>query len=180
MEKELVVTTEDRLVGGLQKEPIKRLIKVCVGKVSGRMINPIDGRVAEYVLTGDPNNPDTDLDEIILEFYDDKEWQFFKKYNKKFLEDGSLLEYEGEEPQLDTKNIVTDVEIDDALSKPFLALRNLLNRVDSTVTVRRILDRALSTEDISNKYVEAIKQRLAELGEAGLPPRMPQRVDIDL
>jgi hypothetical protein len=179
-EEELILTTEDRQIGGFGKRPVKRLIKVCIGKLAGKMINPIDGRVGEYVLEGDPNNPNTALDDITIEFYTEDQWRFFKKHNKKFLEDGSLMEYEGEEPKLDTKNVLTDEAIDDALGKPFLALRSLLNKVDSPVTVRRILNRALSIEDMSQKYVEAIKERLVALENKELPSKMPQRLDIEL
>lgn len=175
-----VLTTEDRQVAGLTRQPVKRLIKVCISKLSGRMLNPVDGKVMEYVLTGDPNNPETELDNITIEFYTEAEWQFFNKNNRKFLEAGLLMLYEGEEPQLDTKNVLTTEEIDAALGKPFLALRNLLHRVDSMVTVRRILDRALSLEGVSNKFVEAIKERLAELEEVDAPPKVPSRRDIAL
>lgn len=174
-----VITTVDRQVAGLGRKPVKKLIKVGVLKLSGRMLDPIEHMPTDYLLEGDPNDPDTDLDEITLEFYTEEEWVFFKKKNKALLEAGYLLEYEGDEPEIDTRNVLTDEEIDEVLGKPFLALRNLLIRVDSQVTMRRILDRALAL-DVSNKFAEAIRARLAELEEAALPPRVPDRVDTAL
>lgn len=174
------IDTVDRQVAGIGRDPFKKLIKKSPAKVSGLMLDPLDhSRVAEYLLEGDPNDPDVDMDAITLEFYDNEEWVFFLKKNKVLIEAGYLMEYEGTEPELDTRNILTDEQITDALSKPFLALRSLLAKLDSQVTVRRVLDSALSL-DCSVAYVDAIKRRLAELEEKSLPPKMPERIVSEL
>lgn len=173
-------TVEERaIVASEGKEPIRKVIKVSPSKVGGKMLDHFKRIPVSFLLEGDPNDAEVDRDTIILEFYDEQEWRFFQRMNRPLLEGGYLMEFEGETTPLDTRNVLSDSEIEDVLKKPFLALSNLLKKTDSQITVRRIHNMALSMNS-SIAFVQAIERRLAELQEADAPPPLPDRMESEL
>jgi len=161
------------------KEPFARFRKVTMGRVGGLRLNPIRFTVEEFLLTGDSTDPKADPADFIVELWTEAEYRFFIRKNKRLIEKGSLVRTEKGEIVIDTTNQISDEEIDEVLSKPFLALKHKLDKFTSPVPVRRLLSRAIEL-DKSTGFVDAIKARLVILDGYEAPPRIPERIIAEL
>jgi len=161
------------------KEPYARYRKAIMGKVSGLRLDPIRFVPTDFLLEGDPTDPNADPADFIVEIWTEAEHKYFVRKNKALIENGTLMPFEGEEVPIDTTNQISDVEIDEVLNKPFMALKWRLEKFTSSVPVRRILVRAKELDVTTGKF-DAIKARLTELEGFEAPPRMPERVEVKL
>lgn len=159
------------------KEPYIRYRKAIMGKVSGLRLDPIRFVPTDFLLVGDPTDPNADPADFIVEIWTEAEHKYFKRKNKTLIESGTLIPFEGEEVPLDTTNQITDEEITEILGKPFMALKWRLEKFTSSVPVRRILVKAKELDVTTGKF-DAIKARLAELEGFEAPARMPERLEV--
>lgn len=158
------VNTYEREVYAAMSEdkPLKTYIKTILGKVYVTVLNPFSGKPEPVELYGQPvsNNH-----RAILQVWSAKEDLFFTKMNKEHLDAGNvklLSVAESTEPSSVSPNTITDDEIVGILNKPFLALKNRLNKFTSVAPVYRFL-RAAEELEKSEKILESIRARMSEL-----------------
>lgn len=149
------------------EDPKTSFKKVCIGKILVKVLNPFSGEVEEKVLSGDPFNSTTDLDNIVIDIWTDKDAVFFRKANKYHFEHGNLVEFSKEElkrEELSKKNYntLTDTEINQALNDKFFTLKSILEKTNTTTVLMRFLNMAREQEK-SEKIIKTIEQRLAEI-----------------
>ena len=168
--KETAIDSFERELFAAMSEgvPLKRYIKTILGKVYVTTLNPFDGRPQAIELYGNPRpkNP-----RAIVEIWTSKEDVFFQKMNAAHFKAGNLRPLEKKEVTKDegkSPNEISDAEIEEILNKPFLALKNKLNKFTTSAPVYRFLLKAEDMEK-SEKIANAIKARLAEL-EMGTSP----------
>lgn len=152
--------------------PYKRYKKVILGKVFVTVLNPFSGQPEGVVVEGDPSLPDTQ-EAITVNVWNAKEDVFFRRMNKAHFAAGNLQEIPlpplpHEEVRPRSVNDITDEEIVELLNKPFLALKNKLNKFTSTAPVFRLLRKAEEMEK-SEKILTVLRARLSELEFASVP-----------
>lgn len=145
------------------EEPLAIYKKVCIGKISVRVINPYTEEIEDVILFGDPNSKKTSWNDITISVWSNKEDSFFKSVNKYHFQKGNIIKVEKEKktPEINY-NALSDAELDDILSKPFYTLKNALPKMTSSTVTIRLLNRALDLEK-SEKITTAIKERLSEI-----------------
>jgi len=175
---------------GLQDEKIRREVqealqegkpyatykKTVLGRIVVRLLDPIRLIAIEEVLSGDPeDNPDT----AIVSVWSPSEDKYLKRNNKLHLESGMLIPCESSELEIATLNQVSDEEIEEILSKPFLALKNKLETFTSTVPVRRFL---LMAEKMNRpiKTVDHIKQVLSEMETDPVVEEKLHKIELEI
>lgn len=137
-------------------------IKACVARVGVHVINPMNGEPHEIILKGDITDPDVNVDEVTVALYTEPDREYFLRKNRPLIRQGLLVQYTPEFKEEMMVNAITDEEIKEALSKPFIATRNLLRKFTSPIPVERMLRHA-TLMDVSAGYISAIEERLAEL-----------------
>ena len=143
----------------MSNNPYKKYIKVTLGRVSCKILDPISGEQVEVILEGDPKlKPDT----CILEIWTQVEDTYFQRANKSILNEGLVISYESEAITVEFPNSVSDEDMTEALAGKFMQVKNLLDKFTSTVPAERMLNLA---EDMNRpvKTIDAIKARLSEL-----------------
>ncbi len=153
-------------------KPLKRYRKTILGKVCVVVLNPFSGKPEEIILEGNPNKA-SDLDTLTVDIWDIQQDQFFIRFNKNHFNSGTIEEF-GVEVVLEqpSPNVISDDEIREALNKPFLALKALLNKFTEVVPVYRTLAIAEELEK-SEKILNYIRGRSAELEFGDVTPDTP-------
>jgi hypothetical protein len=151
--------------------PYKMYKKTILGKVAITVLNPFSGQPEGVILQGDPASPQ-DQEKITVNVWNAKEDVFFKRLNKTHFDAGNLTEVSVPRPEQIVEaprsvNDITDEEIFELLSKPFLALKNKLNKFTTSAPVSRILREAEALEK-SEKILNVLRARISEL-EFGTP-----------
>lgn len=146
--------------------PYKQYKKVVLGKVFVTVLNPFSGQPEGVVVQGDPSLPD-EQDNITINVWNAKEDVFFRRMNKKHFTAGNLQEISlpaspVEEVKVRSVNDITDEEIYELLNKPFLALKNRLNKLTAPAPVFRLLKKAEELEK-SEKILNTLRARASEL-----------------
>jgi len=167
--RELAIDSFERELYAAMSEgkPLKRYIKTILGKVYVTTLNPFDGKPQPIQLFGEPK---TGNSRAIVAIWSTKEDMFFKEMNKAHFKAGNLRlldKKETKKEQPKSVNEISDDEIVDILNKPFLALKNKLNKFTTPAPVYRFLMKAEEMEK-SEKISSAIQARLSEL-EVGTP-----------
>lgn len=167
MDKELTADSFEREQFAAMSEgkPIKRYMKTILGKVYVTTLNPFDsGKPQPIELYGQPRPGNS---RAVVEIWTTKEDRFFRKVNEAHFKAGNLrlleekdIEKVATEPK--SPNEISDAEIEEILNKPFMALKNKLNKFTSPAPVYRFLMKAEELEK-SVKITDVIKARLSEL-----------------
>jgi hypothetical protein len=155
-------------------KPYRKYQKTILGKVFVTVLNPFSGQPEGIVIEGDPSLPE-DQEKITVCTWNVKEDVFFRRMNVTHFTSGNLREIPIPElPEEDIRpksvNEISDEEILDLLNKPFLALKNRLNKFTAPAPAFRILKKAEDMEK-SEKILDAIRARLSEL-EFVLPAKL--------
>jgi hypothetical protein len=169
MDRQTTIDSFERELYAAMSEgkPLKRYIKTILGKVYVTTLNPFDGKPQPIQLYGEPQPGNGNA---IIAIWSTKEDMFFKEMNKSHFAAGNvrlLDEKETKEEQPRSVNEISDDEITDILNKPFLALKNRMNKFTAPAPVYRFLMKAEEMEK-SEKITGAIKARLSEM-EVGHP-----------
>lgn len=143
--------------------PYKRYVKTVPSSIGGIRLNSEGTNTTEFVLRSHPDG--FVYDDEVLEIYTDREDRFLRQSNKTLFQKGYLKEYIGEQPQLDTSNMLTDSEIEEIASiRNVAVLQKRLNEITSILSMKRILD--LATEiGRPAKTLQIIKKRHDDLKE---------------
>jgi hypothetical protein len=152
--------------------PYKIYQKTTLGKVAVTILNPFSGEPEGVIIEGDPSLPQ-DQDKITINIWNAKEDVFFKRLNKAHFDAGNLREIPVPRPEQIAAiprsiNDITDEEIYELLSKPFLALKNKLNKFTAPAPVIQILRKAEEMEK-SEKILNACRARISELEFSNIP-----------
>ena len=151
-----------RLVDAMKAgTPLKRYKKTILGKVYVTALNPFSDEPEGIILQGNPANPD-ELDEQVVEIWDERQDLFFRKINKKHFEAGRLIELAKvfEEPR--SPNEVSDEELDRILSLRFLAFKNRIEKFTEEAPLFRLINRARDV-DKSEKIVKHLEETLSKV-----------------
>jgi len=149
--------------------PLRTYIKTILGKVYVTVINPFLGKPEGVILEGNPNDPDN-FTKCSVKVWSIKEDEFFKRINETHFKSGNIrIVKEVDEPVKKLSvNDISDEDIVVTLNKPFLALKNKLNKFTAVAPVYRFLKRAEDMEK-SEKILNSIRARLAELELESIP-----------
>lgn len=142
----------------------QKAIKGCVG---GRMLNK-KGEASEFLLKGDPTDPNVDIDMMTVELYDIDAEKFFKKSNKPAIKQGYLIEIAEYELTLDETNAVSDGYLKDLLKKPLSKMKPRVDKFTSSVPIYRLLEFA----ELENKpinTIEYLRSVIVKLEGASIP-----------
>jgi len=151
-----------RLVDAMKAgTPLKRYKKTILGKVYVTALNPFSDEPEGIILQGNPANPD-ELDEQVVEIWDERQDLFFRKINKKHFEAGRLIELAKvfEEPR--SPNEVSDEELDRILGLRFLAFKNRIEKFTEEAPLFRLINRARDV-DKSEKIVKHLEETLSKV-----------------
>ena len=139
--------------------PHSRWMKVLLSKVSVKVLDPMSGTPVEIIVTGDPIK---EKDQCIINCWTPLETAYFERNNQYHVLNGNIVPFNKPIVIPTSINTLSDEEIVVVLDKKFMAVKSLLTKLDSTVSVSRVLQHATEM----NKPVatiNAIKARLAEL-----------------
>lgn len=143
--------------------PLKVYRKTIVGKVHIHNLNPFNDKPEYTILEGSPGTETAQI-----KIWDEKQDAFLRAMNKTHFREGRLIEVEShvlnQEQEEDTPspNQITDDEIVEVLSSPFLSLKAKLDSFTSVAPVYRMLTKAEELEK-SEKIIKRIKEKLSEL-----------------
>ncbi len=141
-------------------KPYKSYKKTILGKVQVIVLNPFSQESSAILLEGDDGSANS-----ILDVWSEKEDAFFKRMNRRALETGRIIVFtraDVNESEEKTPEQMSDEEIKELVKKPFLKLKNILDRTESEAFVYRILKAAREAEK-SEKFVSAVEARLGEI-----------------
>jgi hypothetical protein len=139
--------------------PHSRWIKVQLAKVALKVIDPLTGTRKEIIVEG---NPQTERERCIHNCWSPFETAYFERENQYLILNGAVIRYgEGIETPV-SPNMISDEDLQAALTKKFFAVQALLNQFTSPVPVQRML---LLAEEMNKPVgtINAIKERLAAL-----------------
>jgi hypothetical protein len=145
-----------------EDKPTMTYIKTILGKVYVTVLNPFSGKPEPVELYGQPVASNT---RALVKLWSSKEERFFEKMNREHLEAGNvkiLSVAEADVPAPVSPNQISDEEIVEILNKPFLALKNRLNKFTTVAPVYRFL-RAAEEMEKSEKILDSIRARMSEL-----------------
>ena len=141
--------------------------KAIKGSVGGRRLNK-KGDEVEFLLKGDPNDPNI---ETTVEIFDADGDKFFRKTNKSAISNGYLIEVSESTLSLDETNAVSDGFLRDLLKQPFTKMKKRVDAFTSSVPVARLLEIARS-ENKPVKTVEYLVSTLQKLESFGVSTKI--------
>jgi hypothetical protein len=147
----------------LENKPQKIYMKTILGAVWLTALDPFSSKPQPVALTGEPKKENPNA---IIKVWTTKEDHFLKEMNKSHFQAGNLREVKMKEMAevkvSKSPNEISDDEIEEILNKPFLALKNKLDKFTKEAPVYRFLRKAEEMEK-SAKIVGAIEARLSEI-----------------
>jgi hypothetical protein len=147
--------------------------KAIRGSVGGRLLNK-KGDPEEFLLKGDPNNPESD---VTVELLDEDAEKFFKKSNKTAIVQGYLIEIAEDTLSLDETNAVSDGYLKDLLKEPFKKVKARVDKFTSAVPVIRLLEFA-EQENKPINTIDYLRGVIKKLEETAKPVNKIDSVNI--
>lgn len=136
-------------------EPLMRYKKTINGKVNVHALNPYSGNPEFLILEG--------VDELsYIDLWDQKQIVFFERMNKKHIDAGRLVKTAVAVVSSYSPNVITDEEIDDLLSSPFLKLQKRVEKFTEVPPIMRLMTRARELEK-SEKIIKFLESSAARL-----------------
>jgi hypothetical protein len=158
-------------------KPYKSYIKGILGRVHVSILDPLDGdRPSAVMLFGDPNSHD---ENCIVKVWSEMEDLYFRRMNKKFLSDGTILLYSKPEEVAHERTFEesTDEELSDFLKQKYFNIQNKLSTVTSEAILFRLLSLARSQEK-PEKLIKLLELKLSEL-QLGNLGDFPQKLEVE-
>jgi len=147
--------------------------KAIRGSVGGRILNK-KGDPEEFLLKGDPNDPNADVDAMTIELTDGEAEKYFKKNNKSAIVQGYLIEISEHTLSLDETNAVSDGYLRDLLKKPLSKMKPRVDKFTSPVPVIRLLEIA-QEENKQVRTIDYLKEVITKLEGS---PTSPSKAEI--
>lgn len=141
---------------------LEHYVKTCRGRLAVQRIDPFTGTEETLILKGDVTNPKTREDDYMVSLFTQFDAQWFRQNNRELIEQGYIVPHTPEISDALLVNIITDDEITEILSKPFMALKHRLAKFTSPIPVDRFLRKAKEMNRPVGT-VDFITKRLAEL-----------------
>lgn len=147
-----------------------RYRKTSVGAVSGIRLHPRTQERIPFILMSNDNrfNPegnklDFDYETDVVETYSQLEDKTFRAWNSYLFKTGLLVPYSGEKEAVDTSAAMSDEDVAAlAATKNLLQFKSKLNKINSPITLQRILEEA-RLQDKKHSFIQAVESRLAEV-----------------
>jgi hypothetical protein len=144
-------------------KPLVTYKKTILAKVYVTTLNPFSNEPEGIILEG---NPETNDLGTMIDIWNDTQLAFFKRMNRKLLEQGLLLAFDKPEniAEMDIEKYADspDEELEKILKSPYYSIVSALNATTSEAVVGRFLLLARKLEK-SEKIIKVIEARLAEL-----------------
>ena len=159
----------------------KRYVKARIEPITGYRLNPRNGvnpneRIEFLLATPEPNLTITtygdgeptkveqhtlSYEDEVLELYTDQEVKSFERMNRLLIENGLLIEYTLEAPEVDHANALSDAELTKiAKLKTIAAFRNRLEEITSTHTLNKLLEIMDDIDTVTNAQMKAVRERI--------------------
>lgn len=148
--------------------------KAIKGSVGGRTLNK-KGDPDEFLLKGDPTDPDADADNMVVEVFDEDALKYFKRHNKQAVKQGYLIEIADHTINLDETNAVSDGYLKDLLKTPLSKMKSRVERFTSPVPLYRLLELA----EADNKPIKTIEYLKSVINKIEGGSFIPQKADMD-
>jgi hypothetical protein len=141
--------------------PYKTYIKTVLGKVYVTILEPFSGQPTGYILEG---NPRRNNEGCILKIWSEPQDMFFRTTNKRYFENGTIIDYVAPVEEEKEKPIesYTDDELKVVINQKYFALEKTLNNTKNEAVLFRMKTLAKEMEK-SEKIVQAITARLSEV-----------------
>ncbi len=162
----------------------KRYVKAGLGGLSGWRLNPRDGvntnnRIDFLLVTPESSleytpyteDKNTQIRQVgfsyedeVLELYSEREVQAFQRMNRLLIENGLLVEYSAEAPEVRQNNAVTEAEMNRiARMKTAAHFNKRISEITSVQVLNSILRIMEELDDVKNGQLKAIRARINEL-----------------
>ena len=148
--------------------------KAIKGSVGGRKLNK-KGDIEEFLLKGDPTDPEGDIDAVTIELYDEEDEKYFKKGNKSAIKQGYLIEISEHTLELDETNAVSDGYLKDLLKRPLSKMKPAVEKFTSPVPVHRLLQLA----EVADKPINTINYLKGVIANLEGGSNIPQGAEFD-
>ena len=150
--------------------PLVTYKKTLLARVYIITLNPFSNEPEGIILEGDPEKNDLGS---MIDIWNETQLAFFKRMNKKLLEQGLLLAFDKPENMAEM-NIEkyadsSDEELEKILKSPYYSIVSALNATTSEAVIGRFLVLARKLEK-SEKIIKVIEARLAELQSVSYKP----------
>lgn len=134
--------------------------KGILGKVEVKVYNSLTSRIETLMLEGNPSDPD--CDKCFVELWSDKEVIFFKRANRWHINNGFIVPFSKKRPSRIKKtfNNLTDEELEEIVGKPFLALKNAVEKMTTETALTRVISVA-EEMDKPEKTMNFLRERLS-------------------
>jgi hypothetical protein len=143
-------------------KPLKSYRKTILAKIFVQVLDPFSEQPVGLILETNPKFPDRD----IIDVWSEKEDVFFKRANKKQVDEGYIIEYTRPENEVTEPRIesFSDEKLTEVVNSKFMALQNVLNKIETEAVLLRMIAIA-RTEEKSEKIIGAIQARLSEINK---------------
>jgi hypothetical protein len=149
--------TSEILSKMVNNEPYKVYQKTTLGKVFVNFLDPLTNEQKGMILEGDPKKG-----EGTFETWGQLDDLYFRRANNILFSKGYLVEYNRPIEKKKSPNEKTDEEIEELVNARYLAFQNEVQKIDSEVTLKRILAKAVELGK-SDKIITFLEQRIAEV-----------------
>jgi len=137
--------------------------KGIIGKVNVKRLNSFTNQIEDVLLFSPPNG-DTEADSCFIELWSDEEHVFFKRANRKHLEEGLIVEYNKPRSTQIKKsaNNLTDEELEKLVVAPFMKLKKTVEKMTTEAALTRVIKVAEEAER-PEKTMQFLRERLSVL-----------------
>jgi hypothetical protein len=163
---------------------LKRYVKVGIEALTGYRLNPRNAvnpneRIDFLLATPEENvqyTPYNDgeptkvkqvkfsYEDEVLELYTAMEVKSFERMNRLLIENGLLVEYSEQAPEVDKVNVISDTELNRLARTKTLALfKDKVNKLTSIHTLNSLLDLMDNIDTVTNAQMKAVRERINEL-----------------
>jgi hypothetical protein len=143
------------------QEPYCSYIKGILGRVHLMALDPMTKQPVGVMLEGDPNTKEPTT---IIDLWSEWEDLYFRRMNKKFLDEGTLLIYKKpvEAPKEKTLEAGSQEDLSSFLKGTYITIQNKLAKVTSEALLFRLISLARQQEK-PEKIIKILEARLAEI-----------------
>lgn len=163
---------------------VKRYVKTTISPITGYRLNPANAQNPNERLDFLLATPESSLqitpygegentkhkqigisyEDEVLELYSDLEVRSFERMNRLLLHNNILVEYQGTQPEIDTRNMLSDIDMRRiATTKTTAVFKTKVDDITSVHTLTTILALMEDLEDVKYTHVKYIKAKINEL-----------------
>lgn len=152
-------------------KPYATYTKTTLGKVYVTILSPFTSKPEGLLLYGSKKDDET----CSVDIWSEMEDVFFKRQNRRLLENGNIVKITKSEKELEhTIEQYSDSELKEVLSLRFLPFQKILSDIKSEAVLYRLLEFSRELEK-SEKFVKAIELKLSEIQ---FKPALPTTTEL--